>query len=411
MGTRAGDRRVSVPKLAWHITRPKRFVGSKAPGPRGAAALRTLLTFTRNPLRTIAALRARYGDLVRLEVRLPGAHFAMHVVTEAELARHVLVTNQHNYRKAFTYAPLKAVMGNGLLTSEDDLWKTQRRLIQPMFHRDQLATMAAPMRAASADLVERWREIPPSQPIEVLEHMSSLTLDIVGRALFGDTLGADGPRVSHAVGLLSDLALKAFTNPVYWPFATRPERVPVKRYRDAVKTIDGVIFGMIDHRRDAGGAGDLLGKLMSARDAASGAAMSDVQIRDELMTFMLAGHETTATVLTWTFHLLAQHPDVRARLHDELASELGGEVPSAGQLDHLPYTRAVILEAMRLYPPAWFVDREADADDDVGGYAIALAAIAQAYDLEAVPGHIVVPNAEVTLRPKGGLPMFVRPRS
>ncbi len=470
------DRRVSVPRLAWRITRRKRFHGPKAPGYRTPLAGAWLYWFTRDPLAAIGKALEVHGDLSRAEIRLPGLDLAMHLVVHPDHARHVLMENQHNYRKAFTYAPLKALLGNGLLTSEGETWLTQRRLIQPMFHQRQIAEFIDPIWDACAVMSESWKGVPSDQPIEMCEQMSSLTLDIVGRALFGSSLGADGPRVSQAVGTLQELALKAFRNPMYWPFAAAPQKVPVRRYREAVKTMDEIIFNLISQRRRSGEASpDLLGKLMTARDEGTDEPMSDVQIRDELMTFMLAGHETTATALSWTFYLLSKDVDGRRRLIAEVDDVLGDRPPELDDYQRLEYTRAVLQEAMRLYPPAWFVDREAIGDDEIGGYAIAagstvsvspyfvhrhrdfwaeperfeperfmrpddatkrayipfgsgrrgciasgfamlegvlaLATISRRYLLDLVPGHPVATRAEVTLTPRDGLPMFIRERN
>ncbi len=475
MSSVVSERKVSVPRLAWNITRRKRFNGIRAPGYRSPLALAWLYWLTRDPLAAIAKTVAVHGDLSRAQVRLPGIDFAMHVVVNPHHARHVLMENQHNYKKAFTYAPLKALLGNGLLTSEGETWMTQRRLIQPMFHQRQIESFIDPINDACTALADQWKTLDGAVPVEIGEQMSSLTLDIVGRALFGSSLGGDGPRVSHAVSSLQELALKAFTNPVYWPFATAPHRVPFRRYRNAVKTMDSIIYGLIEQRRAAGAVeADLLGKLMTARSEPTDELMSDVQIRDELLTFMLAGHETTATALSWTFYLLWMNKEIRERLIDEVDGVLGGNSPSLEDFSRLPYTRAVLQESMRLYPPAWFVDREALADDEIDGCAIAkgstvsvspyfvhrhpdfwtdperfdperflrpddatksayipfgagrrgciasgfamlegvlaLASISQRYHLELVPGHPVTTRAEVTLRPHDGLPMFVRPR-
>jgi cytochrome P450 len=472
----ASDRRVSVPRLAWHITRRKRFDGPKAPGPSSAGAIRSLLWMLRNPLASIRDSMDRHGELIRYEFRFPGVHFAMHLVTNPLHAKHVLMENQHNYKKAFTYAPLKALMGNGLLTSEGDLWLKQRRLMQPIFGQRRLETFYAPIRDAGADFIELWRNLNPDEPIEIGQQMSSLTLDIVGRALFGSSLGDDGPRVSQSVKVLQGLALKAFTNPAYWLFATRPQRIPIKKYRQAVLTFDDVIYGSIDKRRhETLDHEDLLGMLLAVRDETTGEPMGDVQIRDELMTFMLAGHETTATALTWTFYLLSQNEPARRALLDEIDGVVGGRMPTFEDVPRLVYSRAVLQESMRLYPPAWLVDREAIHEDEVGGCYIpagstvtvtpyfvhrhpefwpdaeafqpqrflgdaaaqapayipfgagrrgcigsgfamlegvlALVMIAQSFELQPVAGHPVEPRAEVTLTPRYGMPMFVRPRA
>ena len=456
------------------LLRPKRFHGARAPGPQGRETLRLVREVFRDPASSYLQSFERYGDISRAELRGLG-HVVSHFVAHPDYVQHVLQDNQHNYRKAWTYLPLRAFLRDGLLTGEGDVWLRHRRMLQPAFHRRVLNSFGPAMLQACDDLRVRWDGHPKDEPVDVGGEMARLTLDIVGRALFGADLREYAHRVSPAVASLQELALRAFSLPYIWPFAARPERIPIRRYREAVRDLNEIVYELIQSRReDSGSHTDILSILIKARDESSGARLSDAEIRDELMTFVLAGHETTANALTWTLYLLGRHEEQRRHLEDELSGVLGGRDPSSEDLLKLPYTQAVVEESMRLYPPAWSIDREAIEEDEIGGYSIpalstvftspyathrhpdfwreperfdperfvasedrhrfayfpfgggrrqcigkafalmeatvALAVIAQGFELTPVTAEPVAPRAEITLRPRRPILMRMRRR-
>lgn len=226
------------------------------------------------------------------------------------------------------------------------------------------------MTDAAELMLDRWRtHAEQGRAVDVFSEMMRLTLEIVGRTLLSSDVSGDTDAVGQAVTILREhvnyRAMRLFT---------LPERFPTPRnlrFKRALRTVDTVVYGMIEERRRAGrDTGDLLSMLLLTRDEETGEGMSDKQLRDEVMTIFLAGHETTASVLAWTWYLLSAHPEVEGRLHDELSQVLDGRPPTFEDLPHLKYTRMVIEESIRLYPPAWSVGRTAIADDEIGGYRI-----------------------------------------
>jgi len=260
----------------------------------------------------------------------------------------------------------KRVLGNGLLTSEGEPHLGQRRLIQPLFHQERVAGFATEMVSAAERLSERWRD---GAEVEMVADMTELMLAIVGRTLFD----ADVERDARDVGAALTVALEAFDRFMV-PGAGLLERLPLpstRRFQSAQRDLDAIIERMIDERlADPGRHGDLLTMLLEAREEDGSGGMSRTQIRDEAMTILLAGHETTAQALSWTWFLLSENPEAEARLHEELDRVLGGRPPSAGDAERLPFTRAVAAESMRLYPPAWSIARRALTDLELGGYRI-----------------------------------------
>jgi cytochrome P450 len=404
---------------------------------------------------------------------------------------HVLVAGHDRYRKAIHYRLLAAVTGDGLLTNEGESWAHQRRLIQPLFGHRQLDHLGAHMVAAASDHLEGWHRYEDGDEIDVSGAMTELTLDVVGRALFGTTLVDAAERLRPAVGMGMDTAVGAarlqslFALPRWAVDAIgrlvfRSPLLPpsVRRIQQAMRTIDDVVREIVEARRSDPqlDPSDMVGLLLAARDV-DGAAMSETQVRDELVTFMLAGHETTANGLAWLWYLLAQNPDARDRLTAEVDAVLGEREPTAADASALLWTTACVHEALRLYPPAWILEREATVDDQVDGFRIrrgttvylpiyavhrderwwpdplrydperfvgepdrarprcaylpfgagrrvcigsqfalleatlVTATVAQRFQLDLVDVASVEPEAAVTLRPKGGLPMRLRRRS
>jgi enediyne biosynthesis protein E7 len=333
------------------------------PGPSWHTAAWNTVTFVRQTLSFLQELRERYGDLVTLPTVLGPWTLVFH----PDGVRHVVQENHKNYRKGgISHQALRLTLGNGLLTNNGDSWLHQRRLIQPVFHRERIATFGRLM----AESALAWTEeatIDTSQPLDLFQEMSGLTLSIVGKALFGTDLLAHKERVFQATSTINHLEAQAFYVPGLFSLPT-PQR---HRLYEARNTLYTVVDELIDKRRQASTENDLLTLLLQAQDEETGESMTVSQVRDEVMTLMAAGHETTSNALCWTFLLLARHPDIESRLREEYSRVLGGRAAQMEDLPQLPLTRMVLEESMRLYPPAWAFARQAIAEDEIGGYTIA----------------------------------------
>jgi cytochrome P450 len=318
----------------------------------------------RDPTAVMTGLKERHGDLVHF--RIGPQH--VYVVLRADLIRAVLVTHQKAFKKGPGFERARVVLGNGLLTSEGDFHLRQRRMLQPAFHRKRVAGYAGIMVEEAARVGEAWAT---GDERDVAADMSGLALRVVSRALFGAELDEDALAISRdvaEVGKFFDYLTIAL-----FPVLMRTPLPRVRRFRAGIDHLQRETGRVIAGRRGAptDENGDLLSILLAARDVeGDGTGMSDEQIRDEAVTLITAGHETTANGLTWTWYLLARHPDVEERLHAELASVLDGRSPTAADAASLRYTEAVLLESMRLYPPAWGIERRAVADQEIGGYVI-----------------------------------------
>lgn len=324
-----------------------------------------LAEFRRDRLKFYMNL-ATFGDVVRIQVGRSCFHFVAH----PDHIKYILQDNNQNYGRSSLTRMLKAALGDGLLTSEGDLWRRQRRLAQPAFHRQRIGNFATIMTECTQVMLERWEtSTARRQPLEVLAEMSNLTNLITTRALFSSDMGEDIATICEAQS-----AHVAHFNYRFEHLLSLPEWVPTPRYRRfrrANQTLNRVAYGIIAQRRkEPGDRGDLLSMLMLARDEDTGDSISDTQLRDEVVTFMGAGSETTAVLLAWVWYLLSHHPDVDRKLRAELATVLGGRVPTAADLSQLTYTRMGIEETLRLYPPAWGMSRSVRADDEIAGYHI-----------------------------------------
>lgn len=336
------------------------------PGPFGLRASSIMRGAQERPLETFRTLRETYGDVVRAGIGGPLTYF---LVFHPAGAEHVLAHHHKNYRKGVVNAQFRVLDGNGLVTSEGDFWVRQRRLAQPAFHRQRLEGLAAIMVSAAEALADRWQSAArEGGAFDVEPELMRTTLEVAGRTLFGVDLSEDARHLSPAV----DVARDYITWRMYRPYL--PEWLPTPRHHaflQARKTLDDVVYGIIWERRRSGAdTGDLLSMLMAARDQETGEGMTDLQLRDEVMTLLMAGHESTAVALTWSIYLLASHPKAQTQVREEVASVLGARTVSAGELPRLPYTRAVFEETLRLYPPAWALSRQAIQQDEVGGYRI-----------------------------------------
>jgi cytochrome P450 len=337
------------------------------PGPRGLPFIGDALSFGRDPLGYLSAITRDYGDLVRIPLGPQPMILAAHptLIEEVLVAQSKIFPKEdiEQLRGSLDYL----LFGVGLLTSNGDFWLRQRRLAQPAFHRQRISAYGQAMVAHTEQLLARWR---PGQSLDVHEAMMALTLDIVAETLFGAKTSEDAATIGQALGVVMDVSAdtlgQAFQIPSYIP---TPANL---RFRRAVRSLERSIGGIIEARRaDGQDTGDLLSMLLHARDD-DGQGMSDKQLRDEAITLFLAGHETTALALSWTFYLLGQNPAAEARLAAELAEVLGGRAPTLEDLPRLRYTGLVLKESMRVYPPAWTLSmRQATQDTLVGGHRIA----------------------------------------
>jgi cytochrome P450 len=262
---------------------------------------------------------------------------------------------------------VKRLLGEGLLTSEKEHHLRQRRMMQPAFHRERIAEFARQMAEEAERTMAGWRN---GQEVDIAREMGLLTLRIVGKTLFGSDVEAVAADVKESL-----TALQESFYTMMLPFPGLIERLPfppLKRMRTGKRRLDEIIYGLIESRRKSGARGDdLLAMLLEAQDTeGDGGGMSDEQIRDEAMTIFLAGHETTANAMIWTWFLLAQNPDAQRKLHEEADRVLQGRAPSAADYPALAYTEKAVMESMRIYPPAWIIARRAVAEQKLGDYIV-----------------------------------------
>ena len=330
------------------------------PGPK-FSLLGSLVYFPgRDPLRFYSGLVATYGDLVSYRMGDEQVVF----VNDPRHIRDILVTHSRNFIKGRGLQRTKRLLGEGLLTSEGAAHLRQRRLMQPAFHRDRIAGYGQTMVAHAERMRGAWTD---GATLDIAAEMNRLTLSIVGKTLFD----ADVERQAAEVGEALTGVMETFWM-MMLPFAEVLERLPVpslRRARAARAKLDALIYGMIAARRASRrDHGDLLSMLLSAQDDEGGGGMTDRQVRDEAMTIFLAGHETTANALTWTWYLLGGAPDVEAALHAEVDRVLQGRRPGMADIAALPIVERVVTESMRLYPPAWMIGRRALADHPIGDF-------------------------------------------
>jgi len=336
------------------------------PGPRPRWPLGTLLEFRRDPLAFLLQLARTYGGVAHLGLRR-----RVFLVSDPAGVKHVLQDNADNYgRNTRSVRALRETLGNGLLTITGPAWWRNRRLAQPAFHKQRLAGFASTIAAGGDELVQRLRQTGAAgTALDVVPELSRAALQILGRCLFERDLTDEADVVGRALNVVLHQTVERLSRVFALPrWLPTPENL---RFRGARRALDNVVLALIAERRRAGtDRGDLLSMFLTARDEDTGEGLSDQQIRDEIMTMLLAGHETTALSLSWTFHLLSQHPDVRDGLENEVDGVLGDRLPTVEDLGRLPYTRAVIEESLRVYPPAWIIPRSAEADDQIAGYHI-----------------------------------------
>jgi cytochrome P450 len=357
------------------VQQPQPLSGLRKPPLIGRFPLGVLPEFRRDPLRLYLGALEHHRDLVRLRFGPRDSYTLFH----PELIKYVLVDHNKNYqRNKFGNELLKELIGLNLLTSDGDFWLHQRRLMQPAFHRQRVQGFGPIITDSAAAMLARWAALPPATTVDVAREMMTVTLRVVGQALFSVDLLAESQGLGRSIEMGSIYYAyrlgRLFAPPLWVP-------TPMNRaYQAATKAVLHLAPNLISERRRliathgpaeaSGRQYDMLDLLLDARDEATGAAMSDDQLATELRMFIAAGHETTSNTLTWTLYLLARHPAVAAKLYDEIDAVLAGRTPTMADLPQLVYTKMVIDEAMRLYPAAWIMARQSIAADQLGDYLI-----------------------------------------
>lgn len=438
------------------------------PGPPRRATLRLLKQLFTDRLALMGDNAETYGDVVRIAI----GPKAMYLVNHPDLAKHVLADNAANYHKGIGLQEARRALGDGLLTSDGETWRKQRRTIQPVFQPKRISRQAAVVASEVDALVKRLAA--HDGPVEILHEMTGLTLGVLGKTLLDAELGGY-ETLGHSFEAVQDQAMfEAVT------LSTVPQWVPLKKqlhFRSARADLRRIADELVEQRlaNPVENGEDVLSRLIAS---GSEQGASRERMRDELITLLLAGHETTASTLGWAFHLIDEHPEVGERLHAEAAEVLGDRLPEHEDLRRLTYTVAVVEEVMRLYPPVWLLPRIAQADDEIGGYHVpagsdvvvvpytlhrhpefwtdperfdpgrfdpanpagrppryayipfgagprfcignslgvmeavfVLALAARDLRLRKLPGYAVEPEAMLSLRVRGGLPMTVHPRA
>ena len=417
----------------------------------------------RDPLGFLTTLARTHGDIVRF--RLGDHEPDLFLLNHPDYIREVLVTHDRSFSKWFSIERIKEVLGDGLFVSEGEFHLRQRRLVQPAFHRERIASYADQMTAFAVQLRERWQA---DAVVDIAREMNWLAMMIVGSTLFGANVGSDAEEIRDALSEILDQFERSIL-----PFADRAD------FEQAMSRLDAVIYRLIQQRRASGeDRGDLLSMLLLARDSeGDGGGMTDLQLRDEAMTIFLAGHETSANGLAWCWFLLAQHPEIEAQFHDEVDRTLEGRLPRMDDVSRLSLTGRIFAEALRMYPPVWAVGRCALQDVQIAGYTLprgsvaimsqyvthhderwfadparfdperwtaeerarrprfsyfpfsagsraclgeafagvegvlCLAALAQKWKLRLVPGHRVTLQPQLTLRARNGIKLRIEPRA
>lgn len=339
-------------------------VSLRPPGPHSRWPGVNFLALRRDMLAFLQRAATEHGDIVYFKMGPQEVYFLNH----PDYIKDVLVTHQQDFIKGRALQRSKRLLGEGLLTSEGSFHRRQRRLAQPAFHRQRIASYADAMTDYAERMADSWRD---REQLDIAQEMMRLTLAIVGKTLFGAGVEDEAEEIGEAFTVIVHLF-----NAMLFPFSEVLEKLPLpqnRRFEKAKRRLDETIYRIIDERRATGeDRGDLLSMLLFAQDEEGTGSMTNEQVRDEALTIFLAGHETTANALTWTWYLLSKHPEVEARLHAEIDEVLqGGTRPTFEMVARLQYTEMVLAESMRLYPPAWALGRLAVRDYEVGGYKIA----------------------------------------
>jgi len=332
----------------------------RPPGPKPHFLVGNLPLAAKDPLATFLSWAREFGDIFYYRAGWLHVYFLNH----PDLIESVLVKNYQNFLKDRVVRNSRWFFGEGLLTNEGESWRRQRRLSQPAFHRERVSSYARVMTDYTREMLAHWRD---GEVRDIHQEMMQLTLRVVVRCLFGveaDEIGAVSAAMNTIMRNTTGLRMLLPPSARYVPLPSMIE------FRRAVRRLDETVYRIIEtRRRDERDSGDLLSMLIEARDE-DGSRMSAEQLRDEVLTFLLAGHETTALALSWAWHLLGRHPEVEARLEDELGAKLQGRAPAFSDLAALNYTERVLKEVLRLYPPAWSLARTVISDFELGGYTI-----------------------------------------
>lgn len=343
-------------------------VSTRPPGPRGLPLIGEARNFARDPLAFLTGVAEQYGDISSFRLGGLDVFFVRH----PDYVREVLITQRASFTMTSLRAKINAVVGEGLFTSRGELHARQQKLMLPVFRKSRIEAYAASMAELSRQARDQWQA---GATVDIADEMMKLTMLIAARALFEEDIGEDTRAVSRNIAT----TLEFFTR-LSSPFLKLSLRLPLPatlRFKRAVRDLDVVIYRMIERRKNTASAGtDLLSLLMQAKDDETNVHMTEKQLRDEVLTLLIAGHETTANVLAWIFFLLAQRPDAEQRMHDEAKAVLGGRAGfGASDLDRLVYTRRVMQEGLRMYPPGWFIGRQAQADVRLGDYTVPKGAV------------------------------------
>ncbi|MED0678184.1 cytochrome P450 [Aneurinibacillus thermoaerophilus] len=330
-------------------------------GPKGLPITGNLFAFRKNPLEFLRRAAEEYGDIVHL--RFGPRH--LYLISNPDYIKEVLVTKQAHFKKGKGLQVAKAVVGEGILTSEGKFHMRQRRLMQPSFRQDHIVSYGDTMVEYGEKLISKWKD---GEERLISKDMMELTLSIITKTMFGTSINKNLNDIEHAI----DVGLKYVSRRAS-SFIDIPESIPTKsnrEFKEAAETLDKVIFSIIEERRKSEdeNRGDLLSMLLAARDEDDGTGMTDHQVRDEVMTIFIAGHETTANTLSWTLYLLAQHPEAEQKLWSEIEQVLGGRKVTVHDLPKLKYAENIIWETLRLYPAAWAINREVTDEIEIGGH-------------------------------------------
>ncbi|HEY3405791.1 MAG TPA: cytochrome P450 [Ohtaekwangia sp.] len=320
---------------------------------------------TSDPMGFCQDIVKKYGDVCY--VPIPGSKNYM--IHDPEILREVLVTQAGKFSKSRLYRAMKRFLGEGLLTSDGSYHLQQRRLATPAFHKQRIQEYARVMVQCTCDEISTWKE---EETVNISQAMTNITLQIVTHTLFGSAIGKDKLReVSENVSGLLEVSGHIFQNPLYLMCFEKDVEIPVvKKLYGLRDQLDEVILRIIsDHRRTLqDDHSSLLAMLMTAKDEETGTTMTDVQLRDEVVTMFIAGHETTATALAWTWYMLGKNPDVEKKFYEEVKEKIGDRKPTAEDYQSLVFVRNVFKETLRLYPPAWTLARQATEDVDIQGF-------------------------------------------
>jgi cytochrome P450 len=341
-------------------------IKTAAPGPRGQFLFGSIQDFQQDQLGFVLRMAREYGPVARYRL----GSIILNQVNHPDGVQRILQENQHNYIKGSYFDPIRQVGGDGLFASEGAHWLRQRRLMQPAFHRQRVAGFAEVMTGQTVHMLGRWEAAAQSrQPIDISHEFTDLTMRVIAETMFSTHLEEDVRAVGDAITLLLEDMNFRFQVPFYPKFGFPTRRN--LRAQKALKVIDAVIYRIIgERRRSSSQENDLLDMLMNARDEETGEVMSDKHLRDEVVTIFVAGHETTAVLLTWLLHILGREDEWENRLASECIQVLNGRLPGFADLGQLPNLRMAIDETLRLYPPAWITNRTAVKDDEICGYPI-----------------------------------------